>query len=62
MEREPLLDVEELGEELKVNKSWVYSKTRETGPGAIPRIKVGKYLRFRLSEVLDWLADQSEAE
>ena len=26
----------ELSEKLKVPKSWVYGKTRETGPGSIP--------------------------
>ncbi len=53
-----LLSVEELAALLKVPKSWVYSKTRETGPGAIPRLQVGKYLRFRLEDVLAWLENR----
>jgi hypothetical protein len=50
-----LLTVEELASELKVKSSWVYGETRKTGEGSIPRLKVGKYLRFCLPEVIDWL-------
>jgi excisionase family DNA binding protein len=57
-----LLSVDELAESLRVPKSWVYSRSRETGPDAIPRIKVGKYVRFELDKVLDWLKKQGEAE
>lgn len=55
-----LLTIGELSEKLKVQKSWLYSRTRETGPGAIPRIKVGKYIRFKLEEVVQWLERQNE--
>jgi excisionase family DNA binding protein len=55
-----LLTVDELAENLKVPKSWLYSRTRETGPGAIPRIKVGKYIRFELDKVMEWLKSQNE--
>lgn len=51
-----LMTVNELSERLKVPRSWVYSRTRQTGPGTIPRIKVGKYIRFDLKEVMDWLS------
>ena len=47
----------ELAEILKVPKSWVYTRTREIGPDCIPRIKVGKYLRFEINKVLDWLRE-----
>lgn len=52
---EDLLTLGELAEKLKVHKSWLYSRTREREPGAIPRIKVGKYIRFVESDVMDWL-------
>ncbi len=55
MGEQDLLTIDELADRLKIKKSWVYSKSRETGPGAIPRIKVGKYLRFRLEDIMDWL-------
>ena len=57
---EIFLTVEELAKSLNVPKSWVYSRTRETGPDAMPRIKVGKYCRFVLNDVLEWLQGQNE--
>ena len=54
-----LLTVDELAENLKVPKSWIYSRTRETGPNAMPKIKVGKYRRFVLEEVMGWLKEQN---
>ena len=57
-----LLSVEELAESLNVPKSWVYSRTRETGSNTIPRIKVGKYCRFILDDVLDWLKSKNQAD
>ena len=53
-----LLTVEQLAGKLKVHKSWVYRQTRQRGPDSIPRVPVGKYLRFNLMEVLSWLRDQ----
>jgi excisionase family DNA binding protein len=55
MQETNFLTIDEMADTLKVPKSWLYSRTRETGPGTIPRIKVGKYIRFRLDEVLDWV-------
>jgi len=51
---------EELAKSLKVHKSWIYAQTRETGPDAIPRIRVGKYLRFSEKEVMDWLKKKQQ--
>lgn len=53
-----LLTVQELAQALKVKASWVYSRTRQTGPGAMPRIILGKYRRFRLADVLEWCQKQ----
>ena len=50
-----LLSVDELAQCINVPKSWVYSRTRETGPNAMPKISVGKYRRFILEDVLNWL-------
>lgn len=55
-----LLTIDELAERLRVQRSWVYSRTRMTGPGTIPRLKIGKYLRFSLQEVLAWLKEQQD--
>jgi len=57
-----LLTIIEMAERLKVPKSWLYSRTRETGSGSIPRINVGKYIRFIESEVMDWLRRRNEKE
>ncbi len=55
-----LLTVDDLAKQLRVKPSWIYGETRKSGQGSIPRIKVGKYLRFRLEEVMDWLKAQQE--
>ena len=60
--KQNLLTVDELAENLSVPKSWVYSRSRENGPDAMPKIKVGKYCRFVLDDVLDWLKNQNEAD
>lgn len=60
--KQNLLTVDELAENLKVPKSWLYSRTRETGPEAIPRIKVGKYIRFEIDKVMEWLKKQNEPD
>ena len=54
----PLVDVDGLAEYLNVPTSWVYEQTRNRGNGSIPRIKVGKYVRFNIHEVLEWLKRQ----
>jgi excisionase family DNA binding protein len=50
-----LLTVSEVGALLKVPVSWVYERTRRRGVERIPHFKLGKYLRFREPEVLNWL-------
>ena len=58
-----LLTLNELAEKLKVKPSWIYGYSRrQTGPDAIPRIKVGKYLRFRLNEVMNWIEERQDKE
>jgi excisionase family DNA binding protein len=50
-----LITVDEMAEMLKVPRSWIYSRTRIKGAGAIPRVQCGKYIRFHPKEVLEWL-------
>lgn len=54
MEKERLLDIDDLAERLKVNKSWIYAQTRKKSEDAIPHIKLGKYLRFEEGPVKSW--------
>ena len=44
-----LLDPEELAERLKVPVSWVYEQSRR---GRIPTVRIGRYVRFKLNDVL----------
>ena len=60
MQETNFLTIDEMAKILKVPKSWIYSRTRETGPNTIPRFRVGKYLRFRLEDVMGWLEGQDE--
>ncbi len=51
-ELERLLSVAEIAERLSLKPSWVYT---EAEAGRLPSFKLGKYRRFRLSEILAWL-------
>lgn len=53
--RAHLLTVKELADVLSVPESWVYART---ATGEIPCLRVGRYVRFRLAEVLRWLEGQ----
>ncbi len=44
-----LLTAEELAEKLKVPVSWVYEMSRTK---RIPTVRVGRYVRFKLNDVL----------
>lgn len=55
MNKNRLLTVEEMAHRLNVHPSWIYIRTREKSQDAIPRIRVGKYIRFRENAVMDWI-------
>lgn len=57
-----LLTVDELADILRTPRSWIYGKTRLKGKDQIPVVRVGKYCRFRLDDVLDWLKKQDESD
>jgi excisionase family DNA binding protein len=59
---EKLLNVDQLADRLNVPKSWVYARTRETGPEAIPKIKLGRYCRFDEKQVSKWLERHASPE
>ena len=50
-----LLTVEEVAQLLKVPTSWVYERCRASAQDPLPHIKLGKYLRFRNSDLLLYL-------
>jgi excisionase family DNA binding protein len=55
LQAEPLLCVQDIAAILRVPVSWVYERTRQRGTDQLPHLKVGKYVRFRLSEVEKYL-------
>jgi len=57
---EELMTVSEIAAFLKVPVSWVYERTRRPGIERMPHVKLGKYLRFSVSEVKTWLQEQRE--
>jgi excisionase family DNA binding protein len=56
-----LLTIDELADRLKVKKSFVYEHTRRRAAvrnvRPLPHIRMGKYLRFNWTEVLNWLTE-----
>ncbi|MGD8388118.1 MAG: helix-turn-helix domain-containing protein [Desulfobacteraceae bacterium] len=54
-EEESLISIGEAAAFLSVPRSWLYSRTRTH---AIPFIKLGRYVRFRKSDLLTWAQEQ----
>jgi len=50
-----LITPEELADWLKVPLSWIYDRTRKSGPERLPYYKIGRYLRFSIPEIEDYL-------
>jgi len=53
-----LLTIDELCQRLKVKQSFLYAPVRRKGKNPIPCIRVGKYLRYNLAEVMAWIKKQ----
>ena len=51
--------VDDLAEHLEVPRTWIYERTRRSGPEIIPHIKLGKYVRFNpeSKDFQRWLSD-----
>jgi excisionase family DNA binding protein len=50
-----LLTVHDVAALLRVPVSWVYDHTRRGAHDALPVVKVGKYVRFRPSDLLEYV-------
>ena len=50
-----LLTVEEVAALLNVPRKWVYRRVALKAPEGIPHVKVGKYLRFRETDLRDFV-------
>lgn len=53
-----LLTVNQVAELLQVDPSWVYGRTRSRCANRLPGFRLGKYWRYRRSEVLAWIEEQ----
>jgi excisionase family DNA binding protein len=50
---DPLLTAAEVAELLGMTKAWVYAETRAK---RIPHVPLGRYVRYRRSALLQWIA------
>ena len=50
-----LMTVSEIAAILNVPVSWVYERTRRRGAERLPHLKLGKYLRFSVPDIMQWL-------
>jgi excisionase family DNA binding protein len=53
------LTIDEMASKLKVKKTWLYGQTLRKDKGAIPRLKVGKHLRFDSEAVERWIRERN---
>jgi len=56
---EAFVDVKKLEELTGTPRSWWYTAAES---GRVPSYRVGKYRRFRISEVEAWLATQRQSQ
>lgn len=54
---EPLIGIESAADFLAVKKSWLYEQVRL---GRVPSYRVGKFRRFRVSELEGWLQGRKD--
>jgi excisionase family DNA binding protein len=57
MNDDRLIDAVQVAERLGVKASWVARAGRE---GRLPSVRLGKYRRYRWSEIEQWLGEQAK--
>lgn len=57
---EPILIIAQVAERLQIEPSTVYELTRRRNRHRLPALRVGKFLRFRWSEIEHWLNECRE--
>ena len=50
-----ILTPEELAALLRVTPAWIHEKTRCRAKNPLPALRIGRYIRFRRSDVIAWL-------
>jgi excisionase family DNA binding protein len=53
------ITVDDVADMLSVNKKWVY---RHVDSGAIPHVRIGKLIRFKVEDLEGWLAQYAQEE
>ena len=53
-----LMTAEEIAQRLGVKPGWVYRQSRA---GSIPTVRLGRYYRYRLDAIEEWLAEREHA-
>ncbi|MHB8656771.1 MAG: helix-turn-helix domain-containing protein [Solirubrobacteraceae bacterium] len=53
-----LLTADELAEILGVPTGWIYRQSRA---GRIPTVKLGRYYRYRLEAIEQWIVEREDA-
>ena len=51
-----LIGINEMAKRLDIPVSWLYSRTRTN---EIPHFKIGKYVKFDLDQVMEWIKNQN---
>jgi predicted DNA-binding transcriptional regulator AlpA len=57
-----IITPEEVAARLKVPESWVDEKTRARCRNPMPVLRLGRYIRFDWSAVINWLKEETERE
>ena len=55
-----LITPKQMAAELGVKLSWLYRQTMSHGQDSIPRMMVGKYLRFNRADVFSWIKSKQK--
>jgi excisionase family DNA binding protein len=55
-----IMTPEETAEMLRVNLTWLYEKSRKRQRNPLPVHRIGRYLRYSRTEVMEWFAQQSQ--
>lgn len=50
-----ILTPDQVAELLQVKRSWIFEKTRKRCPTPLPCLRIGRFLRFRLRDIEEWL-------
>jgi len=45
---------------LRVGRSWLALEVRKGAQSSVPFLRVGRYIRFRRSDLLEWMRRQSQ--